>query len=477
MHADSYKRTPISGEMTQFNSKLAEMVIKDSDFDESLGYALLRGDMGSIWDIGKGERMMNGTMDPELIQRAKERAIRAQLNSADGDTCEIHDQFYRDHKLLLVLFRALAVMPILRSSPGRITFDWKSWASIYAYCFYAVSSIVVLIVGYKRVVILQQTNKFDEYIYGILFVIFLVPHFWIPFVGWGVAKHVAVYKTMWGAFQVRYYRVTGTSLQFPRLQVLIVMLSVGCLVCAIVFLCLLSYLLEGFTLWHTTAYYHIIIMLNMNSALWYINSRGIRVASSSLSDRFRKDVAIECTAAMISQYRFLWLNLSELLQRLGNVYARTYSTYCLFMFVNITVAIYGAMSEVIDHGFGFSFKEIGLIVAAVYCGTLLFIFCDCSHHATRQVAQGVQDTLLGINLLKVDLPTQKEIDLFIQAIEMNPAIVSLKGYAEVNRELLTSSISTIAIYLIVLLQFKLSLISQQMPPEFIQSVKNLANHN
>ena len=85
--------------------------------------------MGTVWDTAKDERMVNGTMDPELIQRAKERAVRAQLNSADGDTCETHDQFYRDHKLLLVLFRGLAVMPITRSVPGRITFSY-----FYASC-------------------------------------------------------------------------------------------------------------------------------------------------------------------------------------------------------------------------------------------------------------------------------------------------------------------------------------------------------
>lgn len=154
----------------------------------------------------------------------------------------------------------------------------------------------------------------------------------------------------------------------------------------------------------------------------------------------------------------------------------------IYRFVNITIAIYGAISETIDHGFRFSFKEIGLIVDTLYCSTLLFIFCDCSHNATNQVAQGVQDTLLSINMLTIDTPTQKEIDIFIQAIEMNPAIVSLKGYAEVNRALLTSvsrttkkiitfnhlliyfqSVSTIAIYLIVLIQFKLSLVSQQAP--------------
>ena len=104
---------------------------------------------------------------------------------------------------------------------------------------------------------------------------------------------------------------------------------------------------------------------------------------------------------------------------------------------NITVGLYGTLAGIIDHGFQFSFKEIGLIVYAVYSLILLYIFCDCSHTSTQEVAQGVQDTLLSINTLQVDTPTQKEIDIFIQAIAMNPAIVSLKGYAEVNRELLT----------------------------------------
>lgn len=44
---------------------------------------------------------------------------RAKLSSADHNTRELHDQFYRDHKLLLVLFRVLAVMPITRSLPGK----------------------------------------------------------------------------------------------------------------------------------------------------------------------------------------------------------------------------------------------------------------------------------------------------------------------------------------------------------------------
>nr|AMZ01261.1 gustatory receptor [Helicoverpa armigera] len=424
------------------------MTIPDHLFDEGINNTLLQHDMRHV---------QQNRIVYEKTQREYEQEQRDMLSSQDGDTCEIHDQFYRDHKLLLALFRALAVMPITRSRPGTITFSWRSTATMYAVCFYFAATAVVLIVGYERIMILRSIRRFDEYIYAILFVIFLVPHFWIPFVGWGVAHQVAIYKTNWGKFQVRYYRVTGENLKFPNLKTTIVMISVGCLLLAVCFLLSLCILMDGFLLRHTTAYYHIITMINMNCALWYINCKGIKIASQSLSECFRRDVEAECSAKLISRYRYLWLNLSELLQSLGNAYARTYSTYCLFMFANITIAVYGALSEIVDHGFGFSFKEMGPFVDAAYCSTLLFIFVDCSHNSTLTVAAGVQDTLLSIGVLSVDRPTQKEIDHFIQAIEMNPAVVSLKGYAHVNRELLTSAISMIAIYLIVLLQFKISL--------------------
>ena len=145
-------------------------------------------------------------------------------------------------------------MPIERSSPGRVTFAWNSWASIYAVLFYCFLTAIVVVVGRERIIILENTTKFDETIYGILILIFLIPHFWIPFVGWGVANDVAEYKTNWGTFQVRYFRVTGENLQFPRLKILIVIISVACLLFAVLFILSLSLLLEGFPLWHTIAY-------------------------------------------------------------------------------------------------------------------------------------------------------------------------------------------------------------------------------
>lgn len=63
---------------------------------------------------------------------------------------------------------------------GKVTFSWKSLATAYAVLFYIVMTGVVFIVGRERINILQTTKKFDDKIYAILFVIFLIPHFWIP---------------------------------------------------------------------------------------------------------------------------------------------------------------------------------------------------------------------------------------------------------------------------------------------------------
>lgn len=125
----------------------------------------------------------------------------------------------------------------------------------------------------------------------------------------------------------------------------------------------------------------------------------------------------------------LWLSLSELLQKLGNAYARTYSVYSLFMITNITIAVskisqtanilflscfqvYGYVSEIVDHGVRFTFKEMGLLVDSMYCMTLLYIFCDCSHKASANIAEDVQLSLMSVKLNSVDISTINEVEYF-----------------------------------------------------------------
>lgn len=134
--------------------------------------------------------------------RAKDISDRSKLSSADPNVLEEHDQFWKDHKLLLQLFIFLGVMPVTRKT-GRIAFSWISFSTIYAAVFYLFTTTIVLFVGYERLkILIYSSKKFDEYIYSILFLMYLVPHFLTPFTGWGVAREVVVYKNSWTHFQV-----------------------------------------------------------------------------------------------------------------------------------------------------------------------------------------------------------------------------------------------------------------------------------
>jgi gustatory receptor len=116
----------------------------------------------------------------------------------------------------------------------------------------------------------------------------------------------------------------------------------------------------------------------------------------------------------------------------------------------------GSLSEIIDHGV--TFKELGLFIIVVYCMSLLFIICNEAHVASSRVGLNFQEILLNVNLTTCDVQTQKEIELFLVTIEKNPPIMNLNGYTNINRSLISANLSFMATYLVVLMQFKLSLL-------------------
>ena len=107
-----------------------------------------------------------------------------------------------------------------------------------------------------------------------------------------------------------------------------------------------------------------------------------------------------------------------------------------------------------------TFKELGLFIIVVYCMSLLFIICNEAHHASRRVGLNFQEILLNIILTNCDVPTQKEIVMFLVTIDKNPPIMNLDGFTNINRQLISANLSFMATYLVVLMQFKLTLLRQ-----------------
>lgn len=134
--------------------------------------------------------------------------------------------------------------------------------------------------------------------------------------------------------------------------------------------------------------------------------------------------------------RDLWVDLSHMMQQLGKAYSGMYGMYCILILLTTIVATYGCLTEILDHGL--SFKEAGLFLIAFYCMSLLYIICNEAYHASRKMGPEFRERLLNVNLAAVDRRTRQEVHMFLTAIDKNPPIMNLNGYANINRRLITS---------------------------------------
>lgn len=303
----------------------------------------------------------------------------------------------------------------------------------------------------------------------------LVPHFLLPFASWKNGHEVAKFKNMWTDYQLQFLKTTGSPIVFPNLYPLTWALCIFSWGISIAIMLAQFYLQPDFRFWHTFAYYHILAMLNGFCSLWYINCTAFGSASKALIKQVMTTIKTDNPAKKLTELRHLWVDLSHMMQQLGKAYSRMYGIYCLVIFFTTIIATYGSLSEIIDHGA--TYKEIGLFLIVFYCMSLLFIICNEAYHASRKVGQEFQDRLLNVNLTTVDSATQKEVEMMLVAIAKNPPTMNLDGYANINRQLITSNISFMATYLVVLMQFKLTLLRQSARTAAMHALHNMNKTN
>jgi gustatory receptor len=159
-------------------------------------------------------------------------------------------------------------------------------------------------------------------------------------------------------------------------------------------------------------------MLNCFASLWYINCTAFGTTSRAFIKKLKLVLQTDKPATELTKYRHLWVDLSHTMQQLGKAYSNMYGIYCLVIFFTTIIATYGCLTEIIDHGV--TLKEFGLFLVAGYFMTLLFIVCNEAHHASRRVGLKFLQILLNVNSTAVDNSTQKEIEMFLVAIDKNP---------------------------------------------------------
>jgi gustatory receptor len=86
---------------------------------------------------------------------------------------------------------------------------------------------------------------------------------------------------------------------------------------------------------------------------------------------------------VIARYNALWLEFSHVVRQTGMATCYTYGYYVLYLFLMLTVSMYGLLSTLTK---GFQMRHFYLVGDSLITGTELYLICDCANSVTREVS-------------------------------------------------------------------------------------------
>ncbi|XP_012260950.2 gustatory and odorant receptor 24 [Athalia rosae] len=366
---------------------------------------------------------------------------------------EEQDVVYDNMMPVVMVVRVLGALPIIRPHIGITKFKLATNSMIYSILIYIALSAHILYVVWNRVKIIQAVQgKFEEAVIAYLFVVYLAPHLLIP-VFWYETKRTANCFNHWMDFQIFYTRVTTRRLPINlRLRAIWIAIAVPIISASCVFSTQMT--MDNFAMWQVLPYIYVTTFINMLGAYWYMHCATISTCANILAQDFKHAIRLNVQADIVADYRALWLHLNRITREIGVATCYCFTVLCVYLFFSSTLSIYGLFSQLKD---GITIKDIGLTVSACSSIALLHVICDQAHSASQHVRVHFQKKLLLVELSDLNEDAQTEINMFLRATEMNPSDISLGGFFDVNRNLFKSFLGTMVTYLVVLLQFQISL--------------------
>ncbi|XP_057671774.1 gustatory and odorant receptor 24 [Diorhabda carinulata] len=369
---------------------------------------------------------------------------------------------YKSLKPLLNFMKFVGIFPI---TDDELVFQVTIGSIIYSVCIFF---IILGYVGYiqwdKLEMVRSAEGKFEEAVIDYLFTLYLIPIITSP-IAWSESKKLARVLTNLMAFERIYYKMTKKRFaQFLGNKPFVITIALPVFAC--VTMVVTHVTMAHFKILQVIPYCYINVVTYLIGGIWYMLCDLLANIALTVAEDFKQILRNASPANKIAEFRSLWMLLSRIIRDTGNAFGFTLTFLCLYLFLIITLTMYGLMSQ-IQAGLGV--KDIGLAVTGFFAGLMLLLISDEAHYASNCVKVQFQKKLLLVELNWMSDDTQQEINMFLRATEMNPTDMSLGGFFEVNRNLFKSLIATMVTYLVVLLQFQISIPED---PDSENSTKN-----
>ncbi|XP_069684722.1 gustatory and odorant receptor 63a-like isoform X2 [Periplaneta americana] len=393
----------------------------------------------------------------EDVSLYNDLTYRQEVITIPHETEELAAEFFDELKPVFYSMKILGLFPLQRRNPSE-PFRRCILSLLYSILFYFAMNLYAYHVSRVRIEFITSSEaSFDELMYSVVHFLYVMPHFYVIPCHWKEVTKVGRYFNLWSDFQKQFFTVTGKQLylgQKRRARICVVLIPV---------LALLFVLIEFFMssaneqIWELGFYWYIFVMILQHVAWWWLVCSCLRGAIASLSTNFFKDPSIfvnERSAPIVAQYRALYMSLARLSRETGLFMCYTYGHWCALCFSVETLSLYGTLSNIHD---GMYMKHLGLAMSVCTLAGMLYIIVNSAHHAANEVGTEFSEKLS--QLFSNDKQVRRELKIFTQVMTVHSSDINLGGYVKINRKFLLRFTCTLVTYLVVLLQFRLGLLS------------------
>ncbi|KDR19190.1 hypothetical protein L798_06244 [Zootermopsis nevadensis] len=364
--------------------------------------------------------------------------------------------FYEEIKPVMILLRILGVLPYSTTSTGAVHFKWLSAAMLYSIGFVGSISTCVgftLMGGFAFNT--DSKDSFSEKTIVFAARLFISSVFIVPINHWPETGKKMRFINSWTELQTEYRKITGRRLHLELRRKVIVCLSVSAVL--IPTFSLMVYF-TGIMLywWQIFGFIFAFAITMILPFIWVFTCTAITKVARDLADEIEQHLPRGfVTVGKISSYSKFWLRLRKLMQDLGSSSGFTYGGQILIYFAMSVLLSYGFM---VDLGDNYNYAAVS---SALLFQIVIFVQCNSAQEATNEASTVGTKFSERLQSITNDLPVTcteqiKEMRYFLSVIGRNPPTISFSGFVDVNRGLVTSFISAMATYLVVLVQFQMS---------------------
>lgn len=153
-------------------------------------------------------------------------------------------------------------------------------------------------------------------------------------------------------------------------------------------------------------YCYINSVIYLIGGFWFMQCDVVGKVATQVANDFQMALRHVGPTSQMADYRALWMLLSKQIRDVGNASGYTVTFLCLYLFLIITLTIYGLLSQLQT---GFNSKDIGLMVNAALAVAILYFICDEAHYASNCVRVQFQKKLLLVELTWMNEDAQQEV--------------------------------------------------------------------